>query len=111
MTTVRDNSAAAQYELLDDTGAVIGLVQYALRGDSIALTHTETAASLAGQGVGSGLVSDVLDDARARGLSVLPYCPFVLEYIEHHPDYLDLVPVGVRENFGLPAAAAAEAGA
>jgi predicted GNAT family acetyltransferase len=32
---------------------------------------------------------------------VLPFCPFVNGYIEHHPEYQDLVPQAYREEFGL----------
>ena len=54
-----------------------------------------------GQGVGSELAAGALDDARARGLRVLPYCPFIRGYIERHQEYLDLVPEGERARFGL----------
>jgi predicted GNAT family acetyltransferase len=42
-----------------------------------------------------------LDDARARHLVVLPYCPFVRSWITEHSEYADLVPAGRREQFGL----------
>jgi hypothetical protein len=48
-----------------------------------------------------------LDEVRARGGEVLPYCPFVKSFIEKHPDYLDLVPTNQRAAFGLPVAAQA----
>ena len=37
------------------------------------------------------LVSGVLDDIRARGLEVVPLCPFAAAYIRRHPEYADLV--------------------
>ena len=44
-----------------------------------------------GQGVGSSLVRQELDDVRARGgLRVRPSCPFVRGWIDKHPDYADL---------------------
>lgn len=51
--------------------------------------------------LGGKLVAHALDDVRARGLAVLPFCPFVNSYIEGHPEYLDLVPAEHREKFGL----------
>jgi hypothetical protein len=36
-------------------------------------------------------VRSALDAARSRGLQVTPMCPFVRAYIEHHPEYRDLV--------------------
>ena len=47
-----------------------------------------------GHGNGSALARAALDDARAQGLTVIPYCSFVRGYIEHHPEYRPLV--GVR---------------
>ena len=32
-----------------------------------------------------------LDDVRSRGLRVVPICPFVRTYLQHHPEYEDLV--------------------
>jgi uncharacterized protein len=38
-------------------------------------------------------------------LSVVPVCPFVRDFIQRHPVYLDLVPAELRERFQLPPAA------
>ncbi|MDR1441321.1 MAG: N-acetyltransferase [Bifidobacteriaceae bacterium] len=99
--TVRNNAAAAQYELVAD-GAVIGLAQYQERPGQIAFVHTEIAPEVSGQGLGQVLVSAALDDARSKGLAVLPYCSFVRHYVETHPQYQDLVPPERRPAFGLP---------
>ena len=34
-------------------------------------------------------------------LEVLPFCPFVLGYIERHREYAELVPESYRARFGL----------
>jgi len=44
-----------------------------------------------GRGLAARLVAGALDDIRARGLHVVPICPFVSSYISRHPDYGDLV--------------------
>ena len=55
-----------------------------------------------GRGLAGVLVRPVLDDARARGLAVLPHCPYVAAFIDgHREEYLDLVPVDRRAQFGL----------
>jgi hypothetical protein len=36
-------------------------------------------------------VRAALDDARERGLRVVPICPFVDDYVRRHPAYADLV--------------------
>ena len=59
--------------------------------------HTEVSPSLEGQGLGARLVAGALDDIRARGLRVVPICPFVRTYIRRHPDYADLVVEHAKE--------------
>jgi predicted GNAT family acetyltransferase len=58
----------------------------------VVFTHTETDPAFEGQGVASQLVRWALDDVRARGLRVVPVCPFVQEFLRRHADeYDDLV--------------------
>ena len=97
---VTDNPDKARFEILAD-GEVAGFVLYHLRGNEIAFTHTETDDRFRGHGLGSRLVQASLDEARARNLVVLPYCPFVNSWITEHPEYADLIPAGRREQFGL----------
>lgn len=82
-------------------GELAGFTIYRARPGLIAFIHTEVGDAFEGQGVGSSLVSGALEDARRRGLEVLPFCPFVNSYIQKHPEYLDLVPESRREAFGL----------
>jgi uncharacterized protein len=82
-------------------GTLAGVAAYRLRPGLIEFTHTEVADGLEGRGAGSTLVREALDDARRRGLEVLPFCPFVNGWIGRHPEYADLVPAPFRERFGL----------
>jgi uncharacterized protein len=86
----RDNPAKLRYELVDD-GNVVGEILYRRHPDRIVLVHTEVAPEMEGQGLASRLVADALDDIRAKGLRVVPICPFVRSYLRHHPGYEDLV--------------------
>jgi predicted GNAT family acetyltransferase len=87
---VADNSAAERYELTVD-GQRIGFVTYRMGPGVIALLHAEVDPAHEGQGWGSRLVAGALDDARERGMTVRPVCPFVVAYIERHPRYRDLL--------------------
>jgi len=78
-----------------------GFLQYRERPNLIALVHTEVDDRFEGQGVASALAAFALDDARARGLAVLPFCPFVVSYIQRHRDDVDLVPEQYRAAFDL----------
>ncbi|HEX3956241.1 MAG TPA: GNAT family N-acetyltransferase [Trebonia sp.] len=99
-----DNPAESRFELyVGDERA--GLVQYDVGGhqdgEPISILHTEVADRFQGMGLASKLVRSVLDEARARGLAVLPYCPYTKSWIAKHPDYVDLVPRDRRAQFGL----------
>jgi predicted GNAT family acetyltransferase len=83
--------AELRYEARDGE-ALAGLAAYLLtHNDLIVFTHTEVEAGYEGKGVGSRLARFALDDARERGLGVVPLCPFIKGWIERHQDYADLV--------------------
>ena len=88
---VRNNLAKHRYELWVDDERV-GHAKYDLGPGRIAFVHTKVYDSYEGSGLGSQLARSALDDARARGLLVMPYCPFIAGFIERHLDeYRDLV--------------------
>jgi uncharacterized protein len=97
---VADNADEDRYEIRVG-GELAGFRQYRQRPAGLAFVHTEIDDRFEGQGLGGQLVSFALNDARSRGLAVLPFCPFVRGYIERHPEYLDLVPAAKRADFGF----------
>jgi uncharacterized protein len=99
---VSDNRSASRYELRVN-GELAGFVDYRLddRDATVSLIHTEVEPAFAHAHLGTHLARYSLDDARARGLAVLPYCPYITSWIKKHPEYADLVPQDVRGNFGL----------
>jgi predicted GNAT family acetyltransferase len=72
-------------------GGHLAELEYKLRGERIIFAHTRVPAPLEGQGIGSALVRAGLDSARESGLTVVPQCSFVRNYIERHSEYQDLV--------------------
>ena len=90
-----DNPDQSRYELRSGD-QLVGFIDYRLHqggdaGGVIVLVHTEVLPDFNGQGHASTLARSALDDARARGLSVVPSCPYVAAYVKKHPDYADLV--------------------
>jgi predicted GNAT family acetyltransferase len=103
-TTVRDNPGDSRYDVYSDD-ELAGFTTYELTGNQIAFNHTETFPAFAGKGLAKQLVTGALDDVRRRGLTVLPFCPYVRKFISLYPDtYLDLVQPNRRERFGLNSA-------
>jgi predicted GNAT family acetyltransferase len=89
-TRVRKNADGRRYELyLDDE--LVGVADYSLRGDTVVFPHTEINAPLRGRGLGAVLVRAALDDVRAAGLTVVPQCWFVAQFIDDNPEYADLL--------------------
>jgi predicted GNAT family acetyltransferase len=99
-TTVGSGGALAPVVTLDDEhhryeiavdGRRIGLIDFRQRGDVLDFDHTEIDPALEGRGLGATLVRGALDDVRARGLTVNPWCSFVRVFIARNPEYADLV--------------------
>jgi uncharacterized protein len=89
VSAVRDNTALSRFEL--DAGGVTAFMNYRLAGNVISLDHTETPVAARGRGIASQLVEGVLQIVRARGLKIVPRCPFVRAYVSKHPEFHDLV--------------------
>lgn len=79
-----------------------GHLDYQLADALMVVTHTEVLPAHEGQGVGGALARHALDDIRRRDVPVLVVCPFVLGWIQRHPDYADLL-YGSAPGAGSPA--------
>jgi len=96
-----NNEAARRYEAHVD-GDLAALAEYNLLTDAIMFTHTEVMPAHEGKGLGSKIAKHVLDDARAKGLHVIPVCQFIAGYIRKHRDeYADLVRPDIQRAFKI----------
>jgi predicted GNAT family acetyltransferase len=74
-----------------------GFSQYRIEDGLVVFTHTEVAPEFEGEGIGSTLIRDALEDVRRQGRKVVPLCQFVAGYLEKHPDqYEGLVATETR---------------
>jgi uncharacterized protein len=91
MTTgsVRDNKALGRFEL--DVEGAVAFANYRLAPSTVIITHTETPRNLRGHGIASELVQGALQLIRADGLKVVAGCGFVVDYLQKHPEFADLV--------------------
>lgn len=88
--TVQDNEKEERYEA--HVNGYLAKIEYERQGDTIIFIHTEVPDALEGQGIAGKLARTALDDARAKHLAVVPFCPYVASYIRRHPEYKELVP-------------------
>jgi uncharacterized protein len=87
---VRDNPDESRFEAYVD-GALAGISAYVVGGDTVNFVHTEVDDAYEGQGVGSALVRQSLDQIAAReGVRVTASCPFVRGWLRKHPEYAEL---------------------
>jgi predicted GNAT family acetyltransferase len=74
-----------------DIDGFTALAAYHLRPGRIVFTHTEVPYQFRGRGVAGQIVQAGLEYAREQGLSVMPICSYVAEYIRRHPEYQSLI--------------------
>ena len=89
MAAVRDNRSLSRFEL--DVEGAVAFANYRRTPRAVIITHTETPRALRGRGVASELVKGALDLIRADGRKVIAGCGFVVDYLNKHPEYADLV--------------------
>ncbi len=87
---MRDAPAQERFEATAG-GRLAGIAAYRLRPGAVVFTHTAVEPEWEGRGVGGALARAALDDARGRGLRVVPRCPFIAAWIRRHPEYAELV--------------------
>src|SRR3954453_13554533 len=96
MTNVRDNKALSRFELDIDKG--VAFASYRRTASAVIITHTETPRAMRGRGVASELVDGALQLIRVPGSKVVAGCGFVVDYLEKHPEFADLVGDPVRQS-------------
>lgn len=88
---VRNAPDHSRYEVYVD-GELAGFSDYRLAGDVVLFTHAEVFPRFAGQGVGTRMAQESLDEVRREGgRSVRPLCGFYADYLSKHPEYADLL--------------------
>lgn len=90
VTEISDIPDESRYVITVD-GQPAGLLDYSISGDVFVALHAEIDPAYGGRGLGSQLVTRVLDDVRASGRRLRPVCPFVQHVVEENSQYQDLV--------------------
>ncbi len=88
---VTHNAEAERYEIRVD-GELAGFTEaHPLEAGAVLFPHTIIDPAFEGQGLASKLVAGAFDDIRARGLKIVPTCPYILGWLPKHPEYHDLL--------------------
>jgi predicted GNAT family acetyltransferase len=80
-------------------GRPAGFTEYSDYRRVRTFVHTEIDPRYEGMGLGSVLVSEALADVREKSMTIVPRCPFVQAYVDHHPEVADLVDPTARRRF------------
>ncbi|NMH27092.1 GNAT family N-acetyltransferase [Flavobacterium silvaticum] len=89
-----DNTAEHQFEL--DLGTDKAILEYAISGNKIHLTHTEVPKPYRGNGVAAELTKKALQYIRSKNLELVPLCPYTQYYVNNHSEFHDLLSDGYQ---------------
>lgn len=77
---------------MENEGRQLAAMTYIWAGEHrMVIDHTEVDASLKGQGIGKQLLDAVVQEARSKGLTILPLCPFAKAAMAKEPGYGDVL--------------------
>lgn len=96
---IQNDPEAKRYLLR--VGSETAVVAYNLTGSNLMITETLVPRALEGQGIASRMARHVVDDARSRGLHILPVCPYFSAWLKKHPRDADVVHPTYRGLLGL----------
>jgi len=96
---IRDDRQRHRYELEIDGQTAVVLYNPVEGG--LLITETLVPQPLEGRGVASRMARHVLEDAKARGLVVLPTCLFFAAYLQKHREWADIVHPNYRAVLGI----------
>lgn len=87
---VSDENTGIYEAIVGDT-EIAGLPYNVAGDDRLVLLATSVFPEYRKQGIATELIRRVLDDVRTQGKTVTIMCPIVRTFIEHNPEYADLI--------------------
>lgn len=74
-----------------DTDGHRAVLEYAMEGAVLRITHTGVPAPIGGRGIAARLVRAAFDYARGESLRVEPACDYARVWAKRHPEVQDLL--------------------
>lgn len=90
MVELHHDMTQCEYQAIVD-GRVVARLDYDAAGVIRVFTHTETDPMFQGRGIAGRLTRFALDDVRTAGLAVVSQCAYLDSFLEHHPEYSDVL--------------------
>ena len=91
------NDENSRFELTVD--GFTAFIDFKVKGDAIALIHTESPEDLADRGVATALVEKTLIYLKNNNLQLIPLCPLVFAFVKRHPDWINIVKEDYKAKF------------
>ncbi|MBY6127380.1 N-acetyltransferase [Qipengyuania aquimaris] len=88
---LEENGSKGRYVYRPASGDPAEITYSVVNPSKIIVDHTGVPESMRGQGVGQALAEHVVKDARAKGISIIPLCPFFKALAQRHEDWKDVV--------------------
>lgn len=77
---------------IEKEGAHIAEMTYSIAGtDRIIIDHTEVNDAFRGSGLGELMVKKAVEDAREKGISIVPLCPFARAVFSKNEELRDVL--------------------
>lgn len=87
--SITDNTEELRFETPIDSG--FAFISYRWEHGKLALMHTEVPEESEGEGVAKELVKFAFEQAKQQQRKVIVFCPYISAYLNHHPEYKELV--------------------
>jgi uncharacterized protein len=92
LTIAQDDNGKKGSFFIDVEGGRLGEMTYVWAGtDRIIIDHTEVSPALKGQGAGKQLVEAAVNFARAKGIKIVPLCPFAKSVFDKTAEWQDVL--------------------
>jgi len=74
---------------VEENGERLAHMEIGIKDDDIVVYHTEVSEKLKGKGIGTSLITALVDYARENKRKIIALCPFVLAHFKRHPELYD----------------------
>lgn len=91
---VVDNTEMRHFEVR--VGERLAIIEYQVQEKKYFLTKVDFPKKFKEQGKGEEMLRIALDQIRDTGMRAVPMTRFVKQYFKDHPEYKDLLPVGIH---------------